>query len=113
MKGKYSNRHIFTIILSLLIIMPAFLNSCRNEDIVDNEDKFAAVYVDLLIVNEKYHGSTELINSKTDSVYKSHGVTEEQYKSTIQYYQENPERWKQFFTKAESYLRLKRRNNQL
>jgi len=92
-----------------LIMVSVFFIGCRNDDIVEDENKFAAVYVDLVIVNEKYQGDTLLINSKSDSVYKAHGITGDQYKSTIDYYQENPERWKQFFDKAESYLREKKK----
>lgn len=99
--------------LLLLFIISVFFIGCRNEDIVEDENKFAAIYVDLVIVNETYQGDSLLINSRTDSVFNAHGVTEKQYRSTIEYYQQDPERWEQFFEKADSYLREKKKKNKI
>ena len=97
-------------ILLAFLAIPVFFAGCRNDDIVKDEDKFAAVYVDLVIINEQYRSDSVLISSKVDSVYRKHGITEESYQSTIKYYQDNPERWKEFFNKAEAYLKEKRKS---
>lgn len=100
----------YTKQLLILFIISVFFAGCRNDDIVDDENKFAAVYVDLVMVNEQFQGDTTVIHAKTDSIFRTHGVTEEQYRTTLKYYEENPEKWKEFFQRAESYLKEKRRN---
>lgn len=49
---------------------------------------------------------TSSIGSKAikDSVLAEYGITESDYEKTIEFYNNEPERWQKFFVKAESYL---------
>ena len=84
-----------------------FLSSCQNQNRID-EDKFVKIYTDMVItqdsiVDKKEADSSKAINSKTaarDSVLKKHNVTLAQYQATVDYYNQDPERWQTFFEKV-------------
>ena len=61
-------------------------------------DRFAEIYLDLL-----EHGVTggdttaASLPPPTMSILRKWGATEEQYRSTVSYFNENPEAWREFF----------------
>ncbi len=94
----------FTFFLSLLLI------GCNQNKVLD-EEKFIKVYTDIIIATD-----TAFINSKSNEkiinqVLIRNDVTIGDYKMTIQHYNQDPEKWEQFFSKAIAYLELKRKNS--
>lgn len=93
--------------LSLLIFILAFINlSCDDKPPI-TEQKFMEVYVNLLIAQD-----TTATPYNSDSlksvILASHNITEKQYDSMIDYYNEKPEKWTPFFDSVTAYVeRLK------
>lgn len=92
----------FICILCFSFLIIPFQQGCSNKNILD-EDKFIKVYSDLIIA-EDTTSSLRNIDSVKAFVFKRNGITEKDYKSTIQYYNEDPQRWQKFFTKAIAYV---------
>ena len=67
------------------------------------EDKFIKVYVDLLILHDTTNTENVSLDSLKAIVYDKNEVTVNQYDATIQYYNEHPKQWEEFFDKALAY----------
>jgi len=105
--NKYSGTNLFIIIILLL---PALLTitSCNRNKRID-EDKFIKVYVDLIFAQDTL--KTDILQIKKD-VLARNSVTETEYEKTLKYYNSDPEKWREFFDKAISYLEeLKKQNS--
>jgi len=93
--------------LFLLIFILALINlSCDDKPPIPAQN-FMEVYVSLLISQD-----TTATPYNTDSlksvILVSHNITEKQYDSMIDYYNEKPEKWTPFFDSANAYVeRLK------
>lgn len=79
------------------------LQSCTDDNTIQDKEKFAKVYVDLLINEEQNRNDSLKINSGKEIIFKRYGVTQKQYEATIEYYNQNPERWKEFFDDVNNY----------
>ncbi len=94
-------RYFYTIIFYLL---SSFLfYSCSNEKRISDEEKFAAVYVDLLINDETNPGDSVKIKAGQLKIFEKYNTSYKEYKATIDYYNKDPERWRDFFTKVNEY----------
>jgi hypothetical protein len=93
----------FFIIIFYLSSSFLFL-SCADDKTINDEEKFAKVYVDLLINEEQNHSDSLKIKSGRDNIFKKYGITQNQYEATINYYNEDPERWREFFVKVNDYF---------
>jgi len=102
---KFLSYSFITTILNASIL---FSYGCNQNKIID-EEKFIKIYTDIIIAadtaSDKTHSKDEIRNS----VFTKHKVTLNDYKSTLQYYNQNSERWEKFFSKAITYLEEKRR----
>jgi len=83
--------------------------SCNQTKLID-EEKFVLIYTDLLIYKDT--ASVDNLNNEAvlKSVLKNHNVSFEEYKSTVEYYNQDAERWEKFFTKAMAYLESKQKS---
>ena len=103
-------RKIFSycFITTLINFSILFSPGCNQNKIID-EEKFIQVYTDIIFasdtISEKSLSKDEIINR----VLANHKVTLDDYKSTVQYYNQQSERWEKFFSKAITYLDEKRR----
>lgn len=95
---KYLITIIFYLSSSLLFI------SCSDDKTIKDEEKFAKVYIDLLISEEQNRSDSLKIKSGQENIFKKYGVSQKQYEATINYYNQNPERWREFFTKVDDYF---------
>ena len=90
--------------------MSLLIAGCSKSKII-NEDKFVKIYADLVIQQDTLNS----LHYKTDStklaVFKRFNVNEEDYKNTIDYYNQDPGRWENFFDKVTSYLESLRKQN--
>lgn len=105
MRGRYYS-YILTFLFTLGV---SIFSGCGSDNIIP-EDKFVEVYTDIILATDT---SSENLPSKDDiikNVLMKHSVTLEEYKSMVQYYNQETERWEKFFTKAAAYLEKKRKN---
>ncbi|MGE5351729.1 MAG: DUF4296 domain-containing protein [Acidobacteriota bacterium] len=98
----------------LAIILFVFaLGSCSGRKVITDDEKFAAFYVDLLIASEKSSGDISMVKSERQKIFTKYDITLEEYKATLNYYSEKPERWKDFFDKVNARLAQLRKNNKV
>lgn len=89
------------------------LYSCSDQKVIRDEEKFAAFYVDLLISSEKSSGDLNLVKAERQKIFAKYDITMEQFKATLNYYSEKPDRWKEFFDKVNLRLTAMRKNNKV
>ena len=91
MKIKYA-------IILLIIFQTLFFVSCSNKKIIP-QDKFVNIYAELIFAQDT--ASTPASKKDFKSIILSrYGVTQEQYQSTVNYYDQDPKRWSGFFDKV-------------
>lgn len=87
---------IFLSPLTCLLVL-----SCSGNKSID-EEKFLLVYTDLIIMQDT--SGTSGHDSLKVAVFKRHNISEEDYKKTIAYYNDEPGRWEEFFNKAIAHV---------
>ena len=92
----------------LKFILPALFAviiffSCNDNKVIE-EEKFIKVYVDLLLVQDTTSSYQIPVDSISAVVFKTHGITAENYQHTIDHYNSSPEKWEDFFSKATAYV---------
>lgn len=100
MKKIYPNRVVYLFVTTALSL---FLLDCFGSDRI-LEDDFIKIYTDIIIVQDtiKLSGEELLLHKKT--ILKKYNYTEQQYEFTVDYYNEDVERWESFFEKTIKYL---------
>ena len=68
-----------------------------------NEDKFVLVYTDIIIAQDSLGGNFKQDAVKS-TVFKRYKISQKEYDATLEYYNNNPKKWDQFFTKAITHL---------
>ncbi|MCU7494272.1 MAG: DUF4296 domain-containing protein [Ignavibacteria bacterium] len=96
-----------------IILFAITLSSCSNGKVINDEEKFAALYVDLLISSEKNSGDINRVKSERQKIFSKYEVTPEEYKATLNYYSEKPDRWKEFFDRVNARIVALRKNNKV
>ncbi len=104
-KFKFKCKNIIHSINSYLVFsfFLFFLSSCSNDKII-NQDKLVLIYSDLLIAQDTVSLSKEGLDSLRQSVFRKYKVNEEEYKITINYYNEDIKRWEDFFDKVTAHI---------
>ncbi|MCS7053162.1 MAG: DUF4296 domain-containing protein [Ignavibacterium sp.] len=80
-----------------------FILSCKENPPL-KEDKFLRVYVDLISFPDTLFDKQDLFEKYKENVFKSHGVSKNDYKKMVDYYNSNPELWEEFFQKVIKYI---------
>lgn len=83
----------------LLIIVGFIFFSCGDGGRI-SEDKFVDLYTDIVIAQESGRSSYEEMREVRLELYKKYNITEDEYKLTLDYYNQDPRRWKEFFDKV-------------
>lgn len=95
-------------ILTIIILTHSFLFISCDDKPPLAQDKFVKVYVDLLIIQDTTTVENYSVDSAKAVVFKKYSISAEQYDSTINYYNAEPDRWIEFFDSAGAYVeRLK------
>ena len=95
---------------SLPLLLSLILAGCSTPSVLE-ENKFIEVYTDLVIAQDTAISSGNDFNLVKDSVFKRHRITEKEYNETLDYYNQDPQRWDQFFNKVLKRLeRLKKQH---
>lgn len=95
-----STRVVYFLVTAGLSLI---LFGCFGADKIP-EDDFIKIYTDLIIVQDtlKLSGEELLLHKKT--ILKKYNYTEQEYEFTVDYYNEDVERWESFFEKTLKYL---------
>lgn len=85
----------------VLILIPAFI-SCSDNKI--DQDTAVKIYVERIMVEEKYSYSLDSIKVHMDKVFKRYDVASNEFESYIKDMSDDQEKWTEFFKKAKNYL---------
>jgi len=97
-KLKKSNLTIFTLPVLFLLFL-----SCNKEKVIE-EDKLVLIYSDMLIAQDTVTLSSAGLDSLRKAEFKKYNVTRELYKRTLDYYNQDSERWESFFDKVIAHV---------
>ncbi len=92
----------FNIKNLLLIFFSILFVSCSSKKL--KEDKFIKVYSDLVIAFDTSNvtkNNREVIKQK---VFENNDISEKQYQATLDFYNNDPVKWQNFFDKALAYV---------
>ena len=93
-------RHrIVPLILFILIISVSF-QSCQKSSAID-EKKFVKIYAEMLFMQDTSTLSQQTIK---ENILKKYNVSEKDYSNTINFYNDDPERWQKFFDSTIVYI---------
>jgi Domain of unknown function (DUF4296) len=90
------------IIFSLPVLFLLFF-SCNKEKII-KEDKLIQIYSDMLVAQDTVKFSPAGLDSLREAVFEKYNVTDELYKLTLDYYDQDSERWENFFNKVIAHV---------
>jgi Domain of unknown function (DUF4296) len=97
-KLKKSNLTIFTLPVLFLLFL-----GCNKEKVIE-EDKLVLIYSDMLIAQDTVTLSSAGLDSLREAEFKKYNVTRELYKKTLDYYNQDSERWESFFDKVIAHV---------
>lgn len=83
----------------LLIAISFTILNCKSNYRID-EKSFVNLYADLLVAKEIYRGNDSGYIKARDSIYTSYNVNHFMVEKTLEYYNSDIEKWKQFFEKV-------------
>jgi len=93
----------------ILIIISIFSFGCGKHKI--DEDTLVKIYVENMIIHERYSYSADSLRVHSDLVFKKYNTTKQDYKAELQQYSDDSDMWESFFKKADAYLtELKSKN---
>lgn len=96
---------------AMLLLLLSLLTGCSKNTPIKDEGKFASVYVDILVSMEKNRGDMKAIENARQKIFAQYDTSEEQYKATLEYYNQNPEKWKEFYTKVNDRINSLRKKS--
>ncbi|RPI73689.1 MAG: DUF4296 domain-containing protein [Ignavibacteriales bacterium] len=89
---------------TLIILFYLFqVSGCEQSNYIE-QDKLVLVYTDLLIAQDTTSTSDINPDSLRNSILNRHGVTEDAYEQTLNYYNEEEGRWDDFFNKVTAHI---------
>ena len=100
---KFNFLKISIVMFPFLLATIFFVSGCQSDKIID-EEKFIKLYTDLVIAQDTSSADYNMMIKIRSQVLDRYKVTDEQYQFTIDYYNENPERWQVFFEKVTAYV---------
>lgn len=89
-------------VISAIIIIALTFNACTKKQ--DNKEKLAHLYIDLLTVEEFYHGIPDSIKKHQQLLFDKYSISSDEFSQRLEQMKTNREEWEEFFKKAEKYL---------
>lgn len=86
-----------------MLLSLALFISCEDKPAIE-EDKFVKIYAELVSVPDSVSVDSTQFSIYRKKVFEEFNLTEEQYKSTIKFYNNDPKRWEEFFNKVVNYI---------
>jgi len=88
------------LIFLIIVIMIAGCGSPKKKDF----ETASKIYVDNMMVDEKYAGNIDTIKYYRSLVFKKYNMKEEEFKKFLDELSLDRAKWDNFFNMAESYL---------
>ena len=88
-----------------------FLSFGCNQNKIIEEEKFIKIYTDLIIAKDTTSGTSQSKDAVIKDVLAKYNEKLDDYKTTVQYYNQDSERWEKFFAKAIANLEEKRKDS--
>jgi hypothetical protein len=89
-----------SIIFGLFFLL---LFGCKNNEVIE-QDKMVLIYTDLLIAQDTSVVNEKNLDSLRTMIFSRYSVSESEYDNTIEYYNEETERWEEFFSRITTHL---------
>lgn len=102
MKRKFYLKQVRKSKSALFIFFLLIIFACSQKKI--NEETAIKVYVENIIVEEKYSSAPDSIKYYKNKVFAKYNTTEEGFREFLLSLDNNTERWNNFFRKADTYL---------
>jgi len=103
----------FSSFIILIFFTGILFYSCSEKEPVEQE-KMIRIYTEMLFAQDSSvsasnykpaeNGKEALPDSVKTAIFRKHNVSQKKYEETILYYNENQERWMDFFNKTIVYL---------
>jgi len=85
--------------ITIIFLLTVSILSCSKDDILP-EDKFIKIYIDILVAQDTLSNSSISNDSLKTLILEKYNVTDSIYTKTIEYYNNNPDKWEKFFEDA-------------
>jgi hypothetical protein len=85
--------------ITIIFLLSISIVSCSKDDILP-EDKFANIYIDILVAKDTLTDNSLSTDSLKTLVLQKYNVTDSIYTKTLEYYNNNPDKWENFFEDA-------------
>jgi len=86
-----------------LIITFLILPGCDKKNTID-DNKMVLIYTDILIAQDTSSVENINVDSLRTMVLNRHQISEDEYRKTIEYYNEDRERWENFFDRVTKHI---------
>lgn len=90
------------VVIILIISQAILFVSCSNKKTIP-QDKFVHLYAELIFAQDTASTPAAKKDFKT-VILARYDVTELQYQATVNYYNQDPQRWAGFFDKVTKYV---------
>jgi len=87
-----------------LLVLIFFLFAYCSEKPPVPEEKMILIYTDLMFAQDTVLVTSENIDSLKSEVFKRNDVSENDYVSTLEFYNKSPQRWEKFFKRVIEYV---------
>ncbi|MCA0387397.1 MAG: DUF4296 domain-containing protein [Bacteroidetes bacterium] len=91
-----------TFVLVFLSISGLLLTGCSEKEEIIPNDKFVAIYLDLIKAQDTVGTSTMFVKPALEGILKKHGVTKAFYDKTVDFYMRNPKEFKEFMLEVDA-----------
>ncbi len=81
-----------------MLLLTSALISCSEKEA--DHHRFVDAYVDLRLAQDTLKNDSTDIRQLKAEILKRHGLTEEKYESSFEYFNDNPELWEKFYDEA-------------
>lgn len=105
LKPARGNKLILLFSTSLFL----FFTACGKEK--PDEDVLVKVYVENLIVEERYATNPDSILIGKKAVFSKYKITQQDFEAALRNYSDDSKKWESFFKQANAYLNDLKKNN--
>ena len=85
--------------ITIIFLLTVFIFSCSKDDIL-LEEKFRNIYIDILVTQDTLTDNSISTDSLKTLILQKYNVSDSIYTKTIEYYNNNPDKWEKFFEDA-------------
>jgi hypothetical protein len=85
--------------ITIICLLIVFIFSCSKDDIIP-EDKFINIYIDILVAQDTLTDNSISNDYLKTLILQKYNITDSIYTNTIEYYNNNPDKWGRIFEDA-------------